>query len=59
MADCPRVKFDGSSTWYSDCHYICSFTGASMDVDDPKVKCMCKAEYGEEYRKCPIYQKYS
>lgn len=59
MADCPRVRFDDSSTWYSDCGFICSFTGQRMGVDDPKVKYVCKAEYGEEYKKCPIYQRYA
>lgn len=53
--DCPKVKFDGH-TWYSDSKYICTLTGMCMDVDDARVKYMCKAEYGEEYRKCPIYK---
>ncbi len=58
MADCPKVEFE-SHTWYSDCKYICGLTGARMDVDDARVKCMCKAEYGEHYRDCPVYQRYA
>ncbi|MBQ3127464.1 MAG: hypothetical protein IJC13_00335 [Clostridia bacterium] len=55
MADCPKVRFEDHTFW-NDCKYICTVTGKKMSVDDPKVKHMCKCEYGEEYRDCPIYK---
>ncbi len=55
MAQCPRLKFEEHTFW-SDCKYICSVTGISMSVDDPKVKHVCNLDYGYEYEKCQIYK---
>jgi hypothetical protein len=27
-----------------------------MDVDDPKVKYTCKADYGDNYKDCEVYK---
>lgn len=56
MARCPKLEFDGEHTFYGDCKYICGLTGMEMSVDDPKVKHMCKLDYGYEYENCPIYK---
>ncbi len=58
MARCPKLDYDSRTIFgnYDD-KYICTVTGVRMDVDDPKVKFVCKCDYGEEYKKCPIYQK--
>lgn len=60
MARCPKLDYE-SRTYIGNCHdkYICTLTGMKMDLDDPKVKNMCKVDYGEEYRKCPIYKDYA
>ncbi len=58
MAECPHLKFE-SHTWSSDCRYICGFTGERYDMDSPKVKEVCKPDYGEKYRDCPIWKKYA
>jgi len=56
MARCPKLDFDGDHAFYSDCWFICTLTGVRMDPYDIKVKSLCKTEYGEQYRDCPIYK---
>ena len=58
MARCPKLEFDGSSTFYNDCKYICSLTRQQFSVDSAQVKYTCKPEYGENYKTCDIYKKY-
>ena len=36
--------------------YVCKLCGKQFKTDDLQVKYTCKAEYGEEYKKCPIYK---
>ncbi len=57
MARCPKLDYESNTIFgnYGD-KYICTVTGQKMDVDDAKVKHMCKVDYGENYRDCPIYQ---
>lgn len=49
MASCPKLEYESNK-------YICTVTGMRMDSDDPKVKHVCKPDYGEEYKKCHIYK---
>lgn len=57
MARCPKLDYDGRTLFgNSNDKFICTLTGVEMDVDSTKVKYVCKAEYGEEYEKCPIYR---
>lgn len=57
MARCPRLDYESHSYFgNSGDEYICTVTGMRMRVDDPKVKHVCKRDYGEEYRNCPIYK---
>ena len=57
MARCPKLDYESNSLFgNSSDKYICKLTGIKMDVDDPKVKYVCKVDYGEEYEKCPVYQ---
>ena len=58
MARCPKLDFDGSSTFYSDCKYICKLTRQQMSVDSAQVKYTCNPDYGEKYRDCDIYKRY-
>lgn len=57
MARCPKLDYESNSFFgnYDD-KYICKVTGMRMGVNDPKVKHVCKPDYGEEYKKCPIYK---
>lgn len=36
--------------------YICKLCKKEFPVDDLQVKYICKAEYGDEYEKCPVYK---
>lgn len=57
MARCPKLDYESNSYFgNSSDKYICTLTGMKMDVDDPKVKYVCKVDYGYEYEKCPIYK---
>lgn len=57
MARCPYLDYESNSYFgNSNDKYICKVTGVHMDIDDTKVKYVCKAEYGDEYKKCAIYQ---
>jgi len=57
MARCPKLEYESNSLFgNSGDKYICTITGKKMNVDDPKVKYMCKQDYGEEYKDCPIYK---
>lgn len=57
MARCPECYYESNSFFgTSSDKYICKQTGIKMDVNDPKAKYVCDADYGEEYEKCPIYQ---
>ena len=57
VARCPKLDYESNNpiSMSSD-KYICEITGRKMDVDDPKVKNVCKVDYGDEYEKCPVYQ---
>lgn len=57
MARCPYLDYESNSFFgNSNDKYICKLTGKKMDVDDSTVKNTCKPEYGEEYKKCQIYE---
>lgn len=57
MARCPKLDYESNSfIGNSSDKYICQITGLKMDLDDPKVKFVCKSDCGYEYEKCPIYQ---
>lgn len=36
--------------------YVCKLCKKQFKPDDPQIKYTCKAEYGEEYKNCPVYQ---
>ena len=40
----------------SNVTYICKLCNKQFAVDDLQVKYTCKAEYGDEYKNCPIYK---
>ena len=57
MARCPYLDYESNSfLGNSNDMYMCKLTGQKMDVDDTKVKYTCKADYGEEYERCPAFQ---
>lgn len=57
MARCPYLDYESNSYWgNSSDKYICKLACKQMDVDSSVVKYTCKAEYGEEYKNCPIYK---
>lgn len=57
MARCPYLDYESNSFFgNSNDKYICKACGKQFDVDDSQVKYTCKADYGEEYKKCPVYQ---
>lgn len=57
MARCPLLDYESHSYFInSDDKYICTKNGRIMDVDDVTVKTLCNVDYGENYRKCPVYK---
>lgn len=54
MARCYYLDYE-STGWLSGNH-ICTLCGKRMDSDSAQVKYTCDAAYGDEYKKCPIYQ---
>lgn len=57
MSRCPKLSFAHAyACLFGDLIYFCSLSGQEMEYYDPKVKYVCNAEYGEEYKQCPIYQ---
>lgn len=56
MARCPKLDWESSGSLFGDDKFICTVTGVKMDEDDPKVKHLCKVDYGENYRDCPVYK---
>lgn len=57
MARCYYLDYQSNGIFStSSDKYICKLCGKQFDVNDLQVKYTCKAEYGEEYKKCPIYQ---
>lgn len=57
MSRCPKLDYEDNTIFgNNDDKYICLLTGMKMDVDSSKVKYVCKADYGDEYKQCPIYR---
>lgn len=57
MARCPHLDYESRSYFVnSDDKYICKLNGRKMDIDDITVKTLCKVDYGENYRNCPVYK---
>lgn len=57
MARCNYLEYESNSTFgNSNDKYICKLCGKRFDIDDPQVKYTCKADYGDEYEKCPVYK---
>lgn len=60
MSRCSYLDYESHGFWgNSDDEYICKLCGKHMPVYDAQVKYVCNAEYGDEYKKCPIYKEYS
>lgn len=57
MSRCPYLDYESNSAFgNSSDKYICTKTQMKMDVDSSKVKFVCKADYGDKYKECDIYQ---
>ena len=57
MSRCPNLDYAYIMIGIgADLSYRCKLSGQTMVSYDPKVKYVCKAEYGDEYKQCPIYQ---
>ncbi len=56
MARCPFLDYESNSFFgNSRDKFICKECGRQMDVDSSQVKYTCNAEYGDNYKDCPIY----
>ena len=56
MSRCPYLDYESNSFFgNSSDKYICKECGRQVDVDDSRVKYTCNAEYGDNYKECPIY----
>ena len=42
--------------YISNDEYVCKLCGKHFSTSDPQVKYTCNPDYGEEYKKCPVYQ---
>lgn len=57
MARCYYLDYKSSGFFCtSNDRYVCKLCGQEFRVEDPQVKFTCKAEYGEKYKNCPVYQ---
>lgn len=56
MSRCYYLEFRNRGWLINDDKYYCKLCGKEFSVNDPQVKYTCKAEYGEEYKKCPVYR---
>ena len=57
MARCYYLDYKSNSLFgNAKDKYYCKLCGKQFSVDDPQVKYTCNPSYGEEYKKCPIYQ---
>ncbi len=57
MSRCPNLKLAHMMNGiFNNPIYFCSLSEQKIESYDPKVKYVCDAEYGEEYKQCPIYQ---
>ncbi|MCM1364538.1 MAG: hypothetical protein NC122_06975 [Faecalibacterium sp.] len=57
MARCYYLEWQSRGMWSGD--YVCKLCGKHMEEKDAHVKYVCDAEYGDEYKKCPIYKDYA
>lgn len=57
MSRCPYLDYI-SNNFFSSANdkYVCKLCGKQFNVNDLQVKYTCKAEYGDEYEKCPVYR---
>lgn len=58
MARCYYLDYisKGFLSSYSNDEYVCKLCGKRFAINDPQVKYTCNPDYGEEYKKCPVYQ---
>lgn len=58
MARCYYLDYisKGFLSSYSNDEYVCKLCGKHFSTSDPQVKYTCNPDYGEEYKKCPVYQ---
>lgn len=57
MSRCPNLDYAYIMVGIgADLSYRCKLSGQIFESYDPKVKYVCDAEYGEEYKQCPIYR---
>lgn len=57
VARCYYLEFrNGGIFSSSNDKYYCKLCGKQFDPKDPQVKYTCNPQYGEEYKKCPVYQ---
>ena len=58
MARCYYLEYESKGFFSSaNDYYYCKLCPMKrMEINDPQVKYICKPEYGEEYKKCPIYK---
>lgn len=57
MARCPYLEYkDGTGGFFSECEYYCRECGRHFYASDSQLKYTCDAEYGDNYKRCEIYQ---
>lgn len=57
MARCPYLDYVSRGVFSSSRDtYICKLCKKEFEINDLQVRYTCKPEYGEEYKKCPIYK---
>lgn len=57
MARCYYLDDKSNSLFgNSNDKYYCKLCEKEFSVNDPQVKYTCKADYGEEYKRCPVYK---
>ena len=58
MARCYYLdyKSKGFLSSYDNDTYYCKLCGKEFKTSSSQVKNVCNPEYGEEYKKCPIYK---
>lgn len=54
MARCPYLDYESRGALFSQGDYFCKLCRKILSESEAKYK--CKADYGDEYKNCPVYK---
>lgn len=58
MSRCPYLDYERNNFFFNlKDKYICKLIDVKIDLDDPKIKYLCNAEFEDKYNECEIYKR--